>query len=120
VRNNIIVGSDATTLTLCNKAVSGVTIEYNLFYDAAGYVAQGTNNQDYGSDFIQADPLLINPTIYFGIPSGSPAKDAGVSTDAPTFDYEGNHRPFNGLFDIGAYEYINTINTVGSGIGLGF
>lgn len=39
---------------------------------------------------------------------GSPAVDAGKSTNAPVFDIEGGKRPFNGAWDLGAYEFGTT------------
>lgn len=40
----------------------------------------------------------------YHIQSGSPAKDAGISTNAPSTDIEGTTRPQGAGYDIGAYE----------------
>ena len=106
VENNLIVGSNDNTLMICNKATSGVMIDHNLFYDAAGYYPQGTDYQDYGTNYIQANPLLVSPeTGNFNIAAGSPAIGAGLSILAPAFDFIGTSRPQGMGYDIGAYEY---------------
>jgi hypothetical protein len=59
-----------------------------------------------GTGNINSDPLFVNPGLgNFHIPSTSPCKDTGTSTGAPPADLEGYPRPYNGLFDMGAYEY---------------
>ena len=50
VSGNTIIGKNANTLMLCNKAVSGVSNTGNKFYNAAGYYPQGVDNQDYGTN----------------------------------------------------------------------
>lgn len=40
----------------------------------------------------------------------SPCIDAGTNTNAPAVDFDGNIRPYNGVVDIGAYEYGYTSN----------
>jgi hypothetical protein len=109
VRNNIIVGQYGNTYTLINNSGAnngskGVTIDHNLFYDAAGYVTG--NGQDYGTNSIQANPMLTNPTSDFSLQAGSPAIGAGSSVGAPTTDYASNPRA--SMPCIGAYEYIAT------------
>ena len=101
-RNNLVVGLYADT-SLSNYPYydnGGVNIDHNLFYDAAGYSA----DNKYGTNYVQANPLLINPIFDFGIPPNSPAKDSGSPNDAPATDYVGTTRPSGAGFDIGAYE----------------
>lgn len=58
---------------------------------------------------VSVNPLLVSyagdGTGNYHLTSTSPCIDAGTTTDAPTTDYDGNVRPFNGLYDIGPYEY---------------
>ena len=45
------------------------------------------------------------PTFTHRLLAGSPAIDAGSNMDAPPTDQRGENRNFNGIVDIGAYEY---------------
>jgi hypothetical protein len=81
-----------------------MTVEYS---DIQGGYA-GTGN-------INSNPLFNNAANGdFHVEATSPIVDAGTSTGAPTTDFEGNARPYDGdrvdgpEFDMGAYEYINT------------
>ena len=56
---------------------------------------------------INADPLFISSSD-FHLQSSSPAINNGVNS-LLTIDYEGNIRPFNILYDIGAFEYSSEI-----------
>jgi len=55
---------------------------------------------------ISSDPLYVN---YAGqdyhLQSGSPAKDTGTATGAPTHDFNQVTRPQGTATDIGAYEF---------------
>jgi len=101
IRNNIIVGSTSSTQLIYSRDSGGVTIDHNLFFDAAGYIP----NDEYGTDYIIADPLLTNPTSDFTLQPGSPAINAGSPTLAPSSDYAGTSRPQGSGYDIGAYEW---------------
>jgi hypothetical protein len=58
---------------------------------------------------IIADPKFIHGfldgTGDYHVQTGSPAIDAGTSSNAPSTDFAGNTRPQGGGYDIGAYEY---------------
>jgi hypothetical protein len=51
---------------------------------------------------INADPMFGNG---FHLPNNSPCVNAGTATGAPTTDFDGDARPQQGMFDIGADEY---------------
>jgi hypothetical protein len=55
-----------------------------------------------GSNPLHADPLL---DANYHLLAGSPARDAGISV-ALGVDFDGDPRPVNTLYDIGADEYV--------------
>jgi hypothetical protein len=59
------------------------------------------NAQSYASGNFSAD-CLLDGTAHLG--SGSPCIDAGVATEAPAMDFEGDDRPLGGAVDVGADE----------------
>ena len=74
---------------------------------------------------ITSDPVMTRPISLsldvndFKIQPGagnSPAVGAGTSLNAPTTDYFGSTRPYNGTYDIGAHEYIDTGATLMIGL----
>ena len=104
IRNNII---DIATkgwngITYSDYANGGITVDHNLFYSSGG--SFGPSNI-WGTTYVQANPLLTNPTTDFSLQSGSPAIDVGSSTGAPSTDFIGTSRPQGAGYDMGAYEY---------------
>ncbi len=96
IRNNISVNNGQSQFDIRN---ADAIIEYNLAFGPVGCE---------GANCITADPQFVNPAAFdFRLQSTSPAIDAGISTNAPLFDFAGNKRPvpIGGAFDIGAYEY---------------
>lgn len=58
---------------------------------------------------IKADPFFVNAAGGdYHLQNTSPCIDAGIKTNAPTKDFEGDTRPFNGTTDIGADEFVGT------------
>jgi len=105
--------------------VSGLTnldISHCLFYfPNTGYVLDHSNQRfyhsydiaDLGEGMIYGNPLFVSPAWgqtgdYHLLPT-SPAVDAGTNVDFLVCDLEGNPRPFNGIYDMGAYEWIDTV-----------
>jgi hypothetical protein len=122
IRNNIIVSDVANTygIRYADYAAGGVTVDHNLVYNSGGAWHAGNM---LGTDPVTSDPVFVSPTTDFSLSAVSPAIDTGDDTDAPADDIDGNARPQNALFDIGAYEYGSTPPPVinpGSGTGLGF
>lgn len=73
----------------------------------------GTDIQDLGSGTTKTNnhltangnPLFVNAGAgNFSLQSGSPCIDAGAPLPAITDDFDGNPRPVNGVYDIGACE----------------
>ena len=103
IRNNIL----SQNLTFQIAAAEGVsmdnlTIDHNLI---DGY--RGADGEIYGSDYVQGDPLFVNPAgLDFHLQHGSPAIDQGSPIDAPATDFDGSPRPsMTGGYDIGAFEH---------------
>jgi hypothetical protein len=106
IRNNIIQSTGGNCHLLdCASYPTGITIDHNLFYDPSGY----SSANKYGTDYIRANPQLVDPPNDFNIPATSPAKDAGSPDSAPGTDFAGTSRTENSSFDIGAYESIDSI-----------
>lgn len=112
IRNNIFINSTNFVYRLDDN-VDKLVVDYNVAIgDTVGYTAESTKyttlaawvsamSQDTHS--IDDNPLFNSP-IDFSLQAESPCIDAGTDTDIDT-DYDGNVRPYNALYDIGAYEY---------------
>jgi hypothetical protein len=92
--NNIFVNCD-WAITYCDTPGNNIT--NNLFWN---------NSNDYfrteeGQNNITDDPLFVDNSYH--ISWNSPAIDNGTSKHAPTNDFDGEVRPFDGDFD-GRYE----------------
>jgi hypothetical protein len=104
VTNNIVYGNP-TGIRELGDIGSHNLISTNLCY---------ANGTDYSlsvsshSGDIHADPLFMNyhadGSGDYHLQAGSPAINVGLSTYAPTVDYDGAVRPAGAGFDLGAYE----------------
>lgn len=100
IRNNICSQNGGSQIALGSAPVEALTIENNLVYGGGGTA---------GDNAVEEDPLFADADqADFTLLEGSPAIDAGSSTDAPDFDYAGNARPAGSGIDIGAYEFSAT------------
>ena len=101
IRNNIISQNVNYQLLVRQAALDNLIAEYNLidgFRDA--------DDEIYGENPVIGGAAFVDTlTNDFHLRADSPAIDSGISTDAPLTDYDGNTRPVNAIFDIGAYEY---------------
>ncbi len=101
VRNAVIRGNTANS----DDQIFGVPdVTYSNV--EGGYSGEGN---------IDADPQFDDPANNdFHVQATSPIVDTGTDTDAPTTDFDGNARPFDGdrdgqaTVDMGPYEYQNT------------
>lgn len=93
----IDIRSDATTVLITN----------NIVYSNSG----GTINDEGASGVVLTTNLTTDPTFVsvsgldFHIQTTSAAKDAGTTLGDVTVDYDGGTRPFNAIYDIGAFEF---------------
>jgi hypothetical protein len=96
IRNNIF-SQNSVPVQLLSGYEAQFTLDHNLF-DGSGAT--------YGTDPVVGDPLFVNPAAAdFQLQSGSPAIDAGASSNAPGDDFAGVSRPRGAGYDIGAYEF---------------
>ena len=111
--NNILLGGGGVALRISNDSLSGLVSNYNIggVYQSEDTGAtqtlaqwQAQTSQDLNSFTATASQLFVSPsTNDYHLAAGSPAIDAGTSTDAPATDLDGNPRPAN-LISIGAYQ----------------
>jgi hypothetical protein len=93
---NCILWTDDNTSSAVISTYSNNVSIYNSDLKN-GWSGTGSNNIDVNPSF--ADTLLE-------LSACSQAIDAGINTNAPSIDYLGNPRPYNGgTVDMGAYEY---------------
>ena len=110
IRNNI-VSQNLYFQIAVNPSIpaQNIAIDHNL---VDGY--RGTENEIYGDDYVEGDPLFVNASgASFHLQASSPAVDRGSAVGAPSDDYAGHARPQDGNqdgtaeYDIGAYEVVN-------------
>lgn len=105
IKNNIF---EAVTTPISDSGTS--TVKSTNFCDSAGTGCSVTGSPSF-NDAAAKD---------FGLQSGSNCRDAGLDLSATlTIDYLGTARPQNGLFDIGALEYIVSAGGGGGGGSIG-
>jgi hypothetical protein len=93
-----------------NTVVSNVDIFNNIVYGNPTSIQNDLGSAINIHNNLEINPLFVNPTSTppdFHLQSNSPAIDAGTSTNAPSFDFDGNTRPQGARYDIGAYEYVS-------------
>ncbi|MBN2410466.1 right-handed parallel beta-helix repeat-containing protein [candidate division KSB1 bacterium] len=117
--NNIFVGNGYGGIEVRQSGpnVNKISADYNLYYN------NGRENTglDQDTDMVAGkDPLFVDAAeSNFHLKSESPAIDAGMTKDVYqsiyysygvdlSVDLDGNERPFNAVWDIGAYEYCGT------------
>jgi len=104
IRNNIC--SENSAQIAIQQINSGGIVGHNLLY--GNNTASGTL---YGSNSIVGNPLFMDAiSNNFHLSSNSPAINSGSAANAPNFDFDNNSRPSEAGIDIGAYEYVSTLD----------
>lgn len=100
--NNILTMPTTTSTNRYGISSQTALLGYsnNLFN---GHAARYSANLSAGANDVIGDPLFSGEELKLG--NGSPAIDAGISTNAPTVDFEGTTRPQGAGVDIGADEF---------------
>lgn len=111
IQNNIFYKPRGYAISkYSSSGVINMVVQNNLVYganlveDQTGYVSLTVKNNIKG-----LDPLFVGPFHYdFHLLPDSPAIDAGTGDiiNIP-YDFDGNSRPRDSGYDIGAYEYIS-------------
>lgn len=109
-RNNIVYGNDIGIQMRFGRDSYNPVFENNLVYNnTTDYL--NTANQTGIKGNISTAPLFVDPLSDLHLQRNSPAIDAGSFVNAPSLDFDGDDRPFDGngdgiaSVDIGADEY---------------
>ena len=103
---NVLVANNTAT-TSGNDIYGSVTANYCLIEDVTGVTITGSNNVTGSDPELSALAHNGGSTQTCAISSTSPAKDAGTNEEVPELDQRGVTM-YNGIRDIGAYEYNTT------------
>lgn len=104
IKNDIF---ETVTTPISDSGTS--TVKSTNFCDSAGTGCSVTGS-----------PSFTSAGTDFTLQSGSNCRDAGTDLSATlSTDYIGTSRPQNGTFDIGAYEYLVSVSSSGSGGSMG-
>jgi len=90
---------------ICHDTAScqSLTASNNLTYRSDGKTPAGSA---YANELWKVNPMLVNPGADdYHLQPSSPAIDKGMTVEDIIDDYDGNSRPMNAAFDIGAFEY---------------
>jgi hypothetical protein len=103
------------SIFLANTAPSGSQAYAGTHTDSLIIEYSSIEGGYTGTGNISSNPAFTDPANGdFSFEANSPIVDAGTNTGAPSTDFDGNVRPFDGdrngtaVVDMGAYEYINT------------
>lgn len=96
----LIEDFDGNTLT-------NIFLRNNVVFGGSGGIVNQHGSAVTMSNNLTANPLFVDaPARNLRLQAGSPAINAGTSTDAPAADYDGVARPQGAGVDIGAFERV--------------
>ncbi len=112
----IFLYSSSSLMTMTNAIVWGNTANAdNQIFGVVNMTYSDVQGGYSGTGNIDADPQFSDPAQDdFHFAATSPVVDAGTNDSAPSIDFDGNTRPFDGdrdgtaTSDMGPYEYQNT------------
>jgi parallel beta-helix repeat protein len=104
VINNTVYHNNSKGIDVEDSSTQNAIIRNNISYlnGTNAYIISG-NTQDH--NLFGIDPKFVDAANgNFHLLSNSPAIDTGATVSVED-DYDGNARPYNSVYDIGAYEY---------------
>ncbi len=112
VQNNIFAGFGGSAAIVASGMTSPPAIKNNLFTAGPTYQDEGgiagdvlaLNNRSFATDNVMGSEgkvFALPGTDFHLHPAGSPAKDKGLSENAPSNDFDGDARPLGAGVDIG-------------------
>lgn len=107
MNNTIYNGTSRNGIRVIHPYISLATVSVfnNIVYQTATAPLYLNTEVVSGNNLINTDPKFVNAAAGdFKLLSTSPAIDAGMATNAPSFDFDNISRPQGNGFDIGAYE----------------
>ena len=109
-----------------NKLINCIISDVELFQQGDNTASFEYLNCDFykdnfstpsGTANMTVDPLFVDAANGdYHLQSNSPCIDAGISTNAPSTDFEGNIRPQGIGYDIGAYEFSTITGVQNNGL----
>ncbi len=104
ITNTIFDGNSAnTTGNEIQGSSSTLNMDYSIYSTTLDNV--GTNN--IGANMLSTSPSFVDAADGdYHLSSGSSGIDTGTASGAPADDIDGTSRPQNGLYDMGAYEFV--------------
>jgi hypothetical protein len=104
IGNNILV-SCAKGISEAGSGIAGTVYRNNSFWNCTQNFDLWTSDT---AGTVTGDPTFVNYLISgagdYHLQSGSNCRNAGIATNAPDRDYDGNLRPLGAAVDIGPYE----------------
>jgi len=103
IANNVFYQSDGSMTSFGNTISGPITFSNNNWFTGVpnNSIAKSTKDVD-------SNPLLINPTTKnpsdYSLQTNSPCISAGIVIPEITTDFNGNKRPTNSPYDIGAFQ----------------
>jgi hypothetical protein len=113
--NNIWVNCDNPTIIGGeDNATWEINHDYNAFINCTGDFVPVETNGVYGTE----DPFTNSASYVFSLVEGSQPIDNGTraTSSVVTDDFIGTSRPYNSVYDIGAYEYFTPPSVTFKGV----
>ena len=108
IRNNIFFQPVNSAIAQFQSVVDSCAIDHNLVFGASAMILD-SSGCTASSNQTGVDPLLVNASTApydFHLSPSSPAIAAGAALPDVVWDFDGNIRPMNLPYDVGAYAFV--------------